>query len=115
MKHGGKDNGGIVNVGTLTSWFKKHKNWKNIGTNPDNGVAGCVITYKEQNFMSCSNPGHTCFYVGKGIVDCHNNNHCGARASAVNTHGICAVWCNKNVLTDPPPPRVTNTTEGIVV
>ena len=73
LSHGGINDGIIKWVPSLWSWLKDPANgWKLVGSNPSSVVAGAVIIYEGQ--------GHTCIGVGSGVVDCHNNNHCGITA-----------------------------------
>jgi hypothetical protein len=75
IAHGGEDDGNIINCVPLYDWLSGGHGWSRIGSSPSDVRRGDVIIYAAEGPKT-----HTCFGVGDGIVDCHNNNHCHASA-----------------------------------
>ncbi len=75
IHHGGEDDGNIINCIPLYDWLSGGHGWSKIGSSASDVRRGDVIIYAAEGPKT-----HTCFGVGDGVVDCHNNNHCHASA-----------------------------------
>lgn len=78
LKHGGYDDGHIIWVPSLFSHLNAPgSGWKFVSKNPaDVRVADVIIYQTPEGPMM-----HTCIGAGNGVVNCHNNNHCGISAN----------------------------------
>lgn len=79
LKHGGEDDGNIISCIPLFSYLDNPAHhWHRVDhfTDPSKVQRGDVIIYATEGPNT-----HTCFGVGNGIVDCHNNNHCHVSAT----------------------------------
>jgi hypothetical protein len=76
LKHGGEDDGNIINCIPLYAWLDGAHGWHKIGESATDVHKGDIIIYAAEGPKT-----HTCFGVGDGIVACHNNNHCDAAAN----------------------------------
>ena len=78
LKHGGYNDGNIINCIPLFSNLDASDHWHRINHfhTPSDVELGDVIIYDTPEGPK----EHTCFGTGKGKVSCHNNNHCNVNA-----------------------------------